>query len=109
MKDTFDLDDEHEKKLSEELKVDIKQFAQLLKELPFDKVWLLIVRERIRESQFVRTTSEHRWSANVERITNAAQVPVARTVHEDPQAHSNDTAMDIPVVHHRQVPTLQTI
>ena len=84
----------------------------MLKELPFDKVGLLIVRERILESPLVRTTSEYRWSANVERITNAVQVPVARTVQksvEDPQAQSNDTAMDIPVVHHRQVPTLQTI
>merc|ERR1712136_444895 len=63
-KEGLDLGDEDEKKKLEEL-------TKLMKKVLGDKVEMVIVSERIVDSQCGLTTSEYGWSANMERIMKA--------------------------------------
>merc|ERR1712216_890875 len=70
-KEGLDLDTEDEKKKTEELKADYEPLCKLIKEVLGDKVEKVLVGTRIAESPCVLVTSEHGWSANMERIMKA--------------------------------------
>merc|ERR1711939_511022 len=68
-KEGLDLDTEEEKK--KELKAEFEPLCKLIKEVLGDKVEKVLVGTRIAESPVVLVTSEHGWSANMERIMKA--------------------------------------
>merc|ERR1719230_140036 len=70
-KEGLDLDTEEEKKKTEELKAEYEPLCKLIKEVLGDKVEKVLVGTRIAESPVVLVTSEHGWSANMERIMKA--------------------------------------
>merc|ERR1712093_44354 len=70
-KEGLDIDDEDEKKKMEELKAEFEPLTKLMKEVLGDKVEKVIVSSRVVDSPCVLTTSEHGWSANMERIMKA--------------------------------------
>merc|ERR1719498_47880 len=70
-KEGLDLDTEEEKKKTEELKAEYEPLCKLIKEVLDDKVEKVLVGTRIAESPVVLVTSEHGWSANMERIMKA--------------------------------------
>merc|ERR1712159_424401 len=70
-KEGLDLDTEEEKKKTEELKADFEPLCKLIKEVLGDKVEKVLVGTRIAESPCILVTSEHGWSANMERIMKA--------------------------------------
>merc|ERR1719468_1155411 len=67
-KEGLDIDDEDEKKKIEELKAGSAELPKLMKEVLGDKVEKVLVSSRMADSPCVLTTSEHGWSANMERI-----------------------------------------
>ena len=71
-KEGLDLDDtEDEKKKKEELKARFEPLCKLIKDVLGDKVEKVVVSTRIDESPCVLVTSEHGWTANMERIMKA--------------------------------------
>merc|ERR1712017_53435 len=70
-KEGLDLDTEEEKKKTEELKSEYEPLCKLIKEVLGDKVEKVLVGTRIADSPVVLVTSEHGWSANMERIMKA--------------------------------------
>merc|ERR1712072_1648307 len=70
-KEGLDLDTEEEKKKTEELKAEYEALCKLIKEVLGDKVEKVSVSTRIAESPVVLVTSEHGWSASMERIMKA--------------------------------------
>merc|ERR1711937_230832 len=70
-KEGLDLDTEEEKKKTEELKAEFEPLCKLIKEVLGDKVEKVLVGTRVVESPVVLVTSEHGWSANMERIMKA--------------------------------------
>merc|ERR1711871_1921514 len=70
-KEGLDLDTEEEKKKTEELKADFEPLCKLVKEVLGDKVEKVLVSTRISDSPCILVTSEHGWSANMERIMKA--------------------------------------
>merc|ERR1711985_51896 len=70
-KEGLDLDTEEEKKKTEELKADFEPLCKLVKEVLGDKVEKVLVGTRIADSPCILVTSEHGWSANMERIMKA--------------------------------------
>jgi molecular chaperone HtpG len=70
-KEGLDLDTEEEKKKTEELKAEYEPLCKLIKEVLGDKVEKVMIGTRIAESPVVLVTSEHGWSANMERIMKA--------------------------------------
>merc|ERR1711918_240706 len=70
-KEGLDLDTEDEKKKTEELKAEYEPLCKLIKEVLGDKVEKVLVGTRIADSPVVLVTSEHGWSANMERIMKA--------------------------------------
>merc|ERR1711937_965780 len=70
-KEGLDLDTEEEKKKTEELKAEFEPLCKLIKEVLGDKVEKVLIGTRIAESPVVLVTSEHGWSANMERIMKA--------------------------------------
>merc|ERR1739847_256851 len=67
-KEGLDLDTEEEKKKTEELKAEYEPLCKLIKEVLGDKVEKVLIGTRIADSPVVLVTSEHGWSANMERI-----------------------------------------
>jgi len=65
------LDDEEEKKKFETLKTEFEPLCKVMKELLHDKVEKVVVTDNLSDSPCVLTTSEHGWSANMERIMKA--------------------------------------
>merc|ERR1712173_522939 len=66
------LDDpEEEKKQKEEEKARFEPLCKLMKDVLGDKVEKVVVSHRISESPCVLVTSEHGWTANMERIMKA--------------------------------------
>merc|ERR1712193_14522 len=63
--------DEYEKKKLEELKAEFEPLTKLMKEVLGDKTEKVVVSSRLADSPCVLTTSEHGWSANMERIMKA--------------------------------------
>ena len=71
-KEGLDLDDtEEEKKQKEEEKARFEPLCKLMKDVLGDKVEKCVVSHRIDESPCVLVTSEHGWTANMERIMKA--------------------------------------
>merc|ERR1712093_42335 len=70
-KEGLDLDSEDEKKKTEELKAEFEPLCKLMKEVLGDKVEKVCIGTRITDSPCVLVTSEHGWSANMERIMKA--------------------------------------
>merc|ERR1719265_2493364 len=70
-KEGLDLDTEEEKKKTEELKAEFEPLCKLIKEVLGDKVEKVVIGNRIADSPVVLVTSEHGWSANMERIMKA--------------------------------------
>merc|ERR1711959_351040 len=70
-KEGLDIADEDEKKKIEELKAEFEPLTKLMKEVLGDKTEKVVVSDRIVDSPCVLTTSEHGWSANMERIMKA--------------------------------------
>merc|ERR1712026_127752 len=70
-KEGLDIEDEDEKKKLEELKAEFEPLTKLMKEVLGDKVEKVVVSHRISESPCVLVTSEHGWTANMERIMKA--------------------------------------
>merc|ERR1711971_539051 len=70
-KEGLEIDDEDEKKKMEELKAEFEPLTKLMKEVLGDKVEKVVVTSRMADSPCVLTTSEHGWSANMERIMKA--------------------------------------
>merc|ERR1711886_7053 len=70
-KEGLDLDTEEEKKKTEELKAEYEPLCKLIKEVLGDKVEKVLIGTRIADSLVVLVTSEHGWSANMERIMKA--------------------------------------
>merc|ERR1711998_797346 len=70
-KEGLDLDTEDEKKKTEELKAEFEPLCKLMKEVLGDKVEKVAIGTRITDSPCVLVTSEHGWSANMERIMKA--------------------------------------
>jgi len=71
-KEGLELDDtEDEKKLKEEEKAKFEPLCKLMKDVLGDKVEKVVVSHRIDESPCVLVTSEHGWTANMERIMKA--------------------------------------
>merc|ERR1712216_873142 len=64
-------DTEEEKKKTEELKAEYEPLCKLIKEVLGDKVEKVLVGTRIADSPCILVTSEHGWSANMERIMKA--------------------------------------
>jgi len=67
-KEGLDLEDEEEKKSLEEIKAEYEPLCTVMKEVLGDKVEKVIVGTRVVDSPCVLVTSEHGWSANMERI-----------------------------------------
>jgi len=70
-KEGLELHDEEEKKKFEEVKADYEPLCALMKEVLGDKVEKVLVGSRVVDSPCVLVTSEHGWSANMERIMKA--------------------------------------
>merc|ERR1711937_308952 len=70
-KEGLDLETEEEKKKTEELKAEYEPLCKLIKEVLGDKVEKVLIGTRIADSPVVLVTSEHDWSANMERIMKA--------------------------------------
>ena len=71
-KEGLDLEDtEEEKKKHEEEKARFEPLCKLMKDVLGDKVEKVVVGTRIDESPCVIVTSEHGWTANMERIMKA--------------------------------------
>merc|ERR1712147_299236 len=70
-KEGLDLDTEEEKKKTEELKAEYEPLCKLIKEVLGDKVEKVAIGTRITDSPCVLVTSEHGWTANMERIMKA--------------------------------------
>jgi molecular chaperone HtpG len=71
-KEGLDLEDtEDEKKKREEEKARFEPLCKLMKDVLGDKVEKVVVSSRIDESPCVLVTSEHGWTANMERIMKA--------------------------------------
>jgi len=71
-KEGLELDEtEDEKKKNEELKAKFEPLCKLMKDILGDKVEKVVLGQRIDESPCVLVTSEHGWSANMERIMKA--------------------------------------
>merc|ERR1712166_258000 len=71
-KEGLELEDtEDEKKKQEELKARFEPLCKLIKDVLGDKVEKVVVSNRIDESPCVLVTSEHGWTANMERIMKA--------------------------------------
>merc|ERR1719507_1194800 len=70
-KEGLDIEDEDEKKKLEELKAEFEPLTKLMKEVLGDKVEKVLISSRMADSPCVLTTSEHGWSANMERIMKA--------------------------------------
>merc|ERR1711907_821430 len=71
-KEGLELDStEDEKKKQEELKAKFEPLCKLIKDVLGDKVEKVVVSTRIDESPCVLVTSEHGWTANMERIMKA--------------------------------------
>jgi len=71
-KEGLELDNtEDEKKKQEELKAKFEPLCKLIKDVLGDKVEKVVVSTRIDESPCVLVTSEHGWTANMERIMKA--------------------------------------
>merc|ERR1712141_935662 len=70
-KEGLEIDDEDEKKKFEELKAEFEPLTKLMKEVLGDKTEKVVVSSRMADSPCVLTTSEHGWSANMERIMKA--------------------------------------
>jgi molecular chaperone HtpG len=71
-KEGLELDNtEDEKKKQEELKAKFEPLCKLIKDILGDKVEKVVVSARIDESPCVLVTSEHGWTANMERIMKA--------------------------------------
>merc|ERR1712114_73137 len=70
-KEGLELDGEEEKKALEEAKAEYEPLCALFKEVLGDKVEKVIVGTRVVESPCVLVTSEHGWTANMERIMKA--------------------------------------
>merc|ERR1712159_357128 len=71
-KEGLDLDDDEDaKKKLEEQKAAFEGLCTLIKEVLGDKVEKVMIGTRIAESPVVLVTSEHGWSANMERIMKA--------------------------------------
>jgi molecular chaperone HtpG len=70
-KEGLDLEGEDEKKELEETKAAYEGLCTLMKEVLGDKVEKVLVGTRIQDSPCVLVTSEHGWSANMERIMKA--------------------------------------
>merc|ERR1712007_407321 len=70
-KEGLDIEDEDEKKKLEELKAEFEPLTKLMKEVLGDKTEKVMVSSRMADSPCVLTTSEHGWSANMERIMKA--------------------------------------
>merc|ERR1712114_114152 len=70
-KEGLELDGEEEKKALEEAKAEYEALCALCKEVLGDKVEKVIIGTRVVESPCVLVTSEHGWSANMERIMKA--------------------------------------
>jgi len=71
-KEGLELDNtEDEKKKQEELKAKFEPLCKLIKDVLGDKVEKVVVSARIDESPCVLVTSEHGWTANMERIMKA--------------------------------------
>merc|ERR1712037_810581 len=65
------MGDEDEKKKFEELKAEFEPLTWVMKEVLGDKTEKVVVSSRMADSPCVLTTSEHGWSANMERIMKA--------------------------------------
>jgi len=70
-KEGLQLDDEEDKKKTEELKADYESLCALIKEVLGQKVEKVEVSTRLTESPCALVTSEFGWSANMERIMKA--------------------------------------
>jgi len=71
-KEGLELEDtEDEKKKQEEQKARFEPLCKLIKDVLGDKVEKVVVSNRIDESPCVLVTSEHGWTANMERIMKA--------------------------------------
>ena len=71
-KEGLELDTtEDEKKKQEELKAKFEPLCKLIKDVLGDKIEKVVVSTRIDESPCVLVTSEHGWTANMERIMKA--------------------------------------
>merc|ERR1711904_712855 len=70
-KEGLDLDDEDEKKKTEEMKAEFEPLCKLIKEVLGDKVDKVQVGTRIVDSPCVLVTAEDGWLANMERIMKA--------------------------------------
>merc|ERR1712112_737838 len=70
-KEGLELDGEEEKKALEEAEAEYEPLCALCKEVLGDKVEKVIVGTRVVDSPCVLVTSEHGWSANMERIMKA--------------------------------------
>jgi molecular chaperone HtpG len=71
-KEGLEIDEtEEEKKKQEELKAKFEPLCKLIKDVLGDKVEKVVVSHRIDESPCVLVTSEHGWTANMERIMKA--------------------------------------
>ena len=71
-KEGLDLEStEDEKKKKEEEKAKFEPLCKLMKDVLGDKVEKVVVSDRIDESPCVLVTSEHGWTANMERIMKA--------------------------------------
>jgi len=71
-KEGLDLEDtDEEKKTKEEEKARFEPLCKLMKDVLGDKVEKVVVSHRISESPCVLVTSEHGWTANMERIMKA--------------------------------------
>ena len=67
-KDGLGLGDYDDENKLEELKAEFKPLMKFMEEVVGDKVEKVIVSDRIIDLQWVLTTSEYGWSANLERI-----------------------------------------
>jgi len=70
-KEGLQLDDEEDKKKTEELKADFEGLCALIKEVLGQKVEKVEVSTRLTDSPCALVTSEFGWSANMERIMKA--------------------------------------
>jgi molecular chaperone HtpG len=71
-KEGMELEDtEDEKKKFEEQKAEFEGLAKAVKEILGDKVDKVVISNRIEDSPCILVTSEHGWSANMERIMKA--------------------------------------
>merc|ERR1712110_243336 len=70
-KEGLDIEKTDDEKRKEELKAEFEPLTKLMKEVLVDKTEKVMVSSRMADSPCVLTTSEHGWSANMERIMKA--------------------------------------